>query len=111
MDTKEKVCKIIKRAKELIATDDQWCKNTSAMNIFGLRVQSNDPEACRFCAVGATWRAAHELDMRGDAPFAISALDKATPFSMVYLNDAEPTKLADVHAAFDLAMSNQGCQG
>lgn len=50
---------IIKRALELIRSG--WAKKTEARNARGVEVDPIDPEAVRFCAVGAIKRAAHDL--------------------------------------------------
>lgn len=68
---------LLREARDLIADRLHWTRGTYARNIDGKPVNAHDPEACRFCAVGAVQRvfALRELsiyDTDGGSPYALA---------------------------------------
>ena len=52
---------IIEGALHLLSEEEHWTRCSLARNSEGEPCSVWDPEAVRFCAVGAMWRAAYEL--------------------------------------------------
>lgn len=51
---------IFKRAKEILEVPGVWTRHVLARARCGTPVGFEDPEACKFCAVGAIYRAVNE---------------------------------------------------
>lgn len=52
---------IVARARELVADEKSWCQKTHFLNGVGVPCRVGDPDAARFCAFGALYRATWEL--------------------------------------------------
>ncbi len=52
---------IIQRAREIINDEQHWCRGSYARGKAGISVAVNDPDARRYCAMGALLVAASEL--------------------------------------------------
>ncbi len=52
---------IIQRAREIISDEQHWCRGSYARGKAGISVAVNDPDARRYCAMGALLLAASEL--------------------------------------------------
>jgi hypothetical protein len=75
---------IVTRARQLISDPARWTQGELAKRKNGLPIEPSDPDAYRFCAVGALTRAAS--DLTGDF-FAADAL--ATEVHVALLSFAE----------------------
>ena len=51
---------VLARARELIRTEDRWLQHRFAVDEYGIRVDTWDERACRFCLIGALRRASFE---------------------------------------------------
>lgn len=107
-------CDVLKKAKEIIATEDKWCKHNAAQNVDGNKVAYTNDAACRFCSIGALWKATFDLGSSAvNLNTSIDALDKAVGIDnagIVGFNDRSDTKLEDVHRVFDKALAALECQ-
>lgn len=68
---------ILRAARALIDTPEKWAKRYYAYDAHGFTVDPESPGACRFCAVGALYRAGNTL--RVSESDAEQALGKAVP--------------------------------
>lgn len=60
---------VVERAYQLMR-DMGWSRGAFARNSIGDTVSTADGEACAFCAGGALWRAALELEAFGDGRYS-----------------------------------------
>jgi hypothetical protein len=81
---------VIQRAREIISDEQHWCRGSYARGKAGISVAVNDPEARRYCAMGALLLAASELSSN-DATASSLAYDIAKIVSptgsLVFVND------------------------
>ena len=81
---------IIQRAREIISDERRWCRGSYARGKAGISVAVNDPDARRYCAMGALIVAASEL-CSDDAAASSLARDIAKIVSptgsLVFVND------------------------
>lgn len=88
---------VLKRALKILSNRGSWTKEVGARNKANESVSSYDPNACKFCAIGAVYRAAHELGVNsalmGDD--VIDFCEEFLPVNFVSVhefNDAQKTK-------------------
>jgi hypothetical protein len=100
---------IIRRAREIISEPDSWTQGESARNRSGEGVGAADYAACRWCAWGALYKAAYEMDLPGETyKRADAAADLLPPawegfFDLVVINDT--LGHAAVLSLFDKALA------
>lgn len=99
MNTRE----ILIGARERIARG--WAQGNFAYNAEGDRVGSSDPEACKWCVVGAIYATTDRPFLRQDAMSAVAVHSKTG--ALPIWNDAPERTQADVLAAFDRAIEAQ----
>lgn len=90
---------VLKAARELISTPERWVQGPFAVDRQGLSVSPLSPDACAFCAIGATWRIAGtgDADSGADRELDITLGGQlANGF-----NDAEGRTHAEVLDLFD----------
>ncbi|MFM7009061.1 MAG: hypothetical protein ACKO0Z_06960 [Betaproteobacteria bacterium] len=51
---------VLKRSREIITDPKNWTQYTMARNDIGDKTSYDDPRACKFCAMGAIYKASHE---------------------------------------------------
>ncbi len=81
---------IIQRARDLISDQQRWCRGSFARGKAGASVPVNDPEARRFCAMGALMLAANEIcnDPTDACNLAHEIAKTISPTgSLVFVND------------------------
>ena len=93
---------VLRRARDLIANEQNWCKGSFARSWFDVPVLPQSTFARRFCAIGAIMRAGRELPMRTQD--ACLALQRQTMQPVEDWNDDPARTHADVIAAFDAAL-------
>jgi hypothetical protein len=93
---------ILRRARDLIANEQNWCKGSFARSWFDVPVLPQSTFARRFCAIGAIMRAGRELQLQ--TPDACLALQRQTMHPVEDWNDDPARTHADVIAAFDAAV-------
>jgi hypothetical protein len=98
---------LIQRAREKLADPKHWTKHTSARDLHNLPVDYTDPDACRFCIIGAL---AASTGKPGEYHAAHKIMSKLVPSHygrrLSAFNDAENTQHADVLALFDRAIAS-----
>jgi hypothetical protein len=92
---------VLRRARDLIADEQRWCKGSFARSWFNISVPPYSL-ARRFCAIGAIMRAGYELQLRIEE--ACLALQKQTGRPVEEWNDNPARTHAAVVAAFDAAV-------
>lgn len=93
---------ILIAARAVIGEPKAWIKGMNARAADGIEVDSHDPNAVCFCALGAVNRVTERF---GDGHCARDALREAiNDFSIDNWNDDPETTHADVLAAFDKAI-------
>ena len=90
---------VLRRARELIADEQRWCRRTYARGWRGIPVPVQSAGAHRFCALGAIMRAGGELGLPIDD--AHSVLEWQTVRPVQDWNDDPVQSHRDVVAAFD----------
>lgn len=89
---------VLKRAAQVIAEPERWCKSQMARNSDGNPVEPESPNAVCFCAFGAIRRAYLELDMVVEASclrlVESEAMRLAAPggFGFLHFNDKSTHK-------------------
>jgi hypothetical protein len=97
---------IIQRAREIISDEQHWCRGSYARGKAGISVAVNDPDAHRYCAMGALLLAASELS--SDETIASSLAHDIAKIvsptgSLVFVNDHYGHSA--VLSLFDVAMA------
>jgi hypothetical protein len=94
---------VLRRARDLLAKEQRWCKGSFARTWFNIPVPPHFALfARRFCALGAIMRAGRELQLRTQD--ACLALQRETVQPVEGWNDEPERTHADVIAAFDAAV-------
>ena len=93
---------VLRRARDLIANEQNWCKGSFARSWFNVPVLPQSTLARRFCAIGAIIRVSRELQLR--TKDACLALQWQTVQPVEVWNDAPARTHADVVAAFDAVL-------
>ena len=52
---------VIERARQLISDEQHWCRGAYALGKRGASISFSHPNAVRFCAMGALFKAAFEV--------------------------------------------------
>lgn len=105
--------RILAEARDLIASG--WCKGASARTINNREIGWGDPQACKFCVLGAFDRvqfgtgsySRHQTEDMFLARIRLSrVLGNTDQFviRIVEVNDAPKTKKEHIYTAFDLAI-------
>lgn len=99
----------LKLAKSYIDTPEKWIKRELAMDASGQSVLSIDSDACKFCAVGALFRAEYKLDMSLLDDMKNAIYDLGIPIlndnGIMRFNDDPLTTHTDVMQVFDYAIN------
>jgi hypothetical protein len=93
---------VLRRARDLIANEQNWCKGSFARSWYNVPVLPQSTFARRFCAIGAIMRAGRQLRLR--TRDACLALQWQTVQPVEVWNDAPARTHAEVVAAFDAAV-------
>jgi len=94
---------ILIKAKAVIANPDNWIQNSMAQGIDGWQTSVSDPQACKFCSVGAIYKV--NGSMNSVTELARIALEKNTGgLSLDMFNDTHTHQ--EVMALFDTAIKN-----
>lgn len=84
------------KAYELLNTPDKWCKESLALTKDGEEVLANDPNAVKFCIVGAIQKC-----YLNNAPSfyfkLLNYIDNKHSLSVGMFNDLETTTYEDVY--------------
>lgn len=51
------------KAYEVIDSPEKWCQGRYALDNMAASVSHNSPSACKWCLVGAIWKAYHKIDI------------------------------------------------
>lgn len=102
---------LLKKAKALISDPNAWIRGHAGTDKSGLPVRANHPDACRWCALGALWKAA-DYDTREaiyceivDAEVCLeSALGVSLITGIARYNDDPETTHTDVMSLYDRAI-------
>lgn len=95
---------ILRAAREKIADPARWRKGWYASDVNGVDCYGHDPEACRWCAIGAIQAVVGDPDT-DQAPSR--ALRSAAGVGAHYFNDKPSTTHSDVLSLFDRAIAAQ----
>ena len=99
---------VLRRARELIATPEQWTQGVAARDDGGASVAYMDPEACKFCMLGAVWRAGADAGIgaltEGVGARAEATLRASVRGHLADFNDHPKRRHATVLKAFDRAI-------
>ena len=71
----KRVLQVLRRTRELIANEANWCIGAWAREKDGTSTGADDDDACRWCLVGATKKAITELRIERDAEFHSISVD------------------------------------
>lgn len=102
---------ILRNARQVIATENQWTQGRYARTRAGSPVTHQDPDAVCFCAVGALRRAEpdHTDAREAAARFLFLAVNDgrkpADHIQIPVFNDNPKTEHADVIRAYDRAIA------
>lgn len=100
MKTSQLLKKVIK-----VLEENKWTKGALARNKYRHKVSYINPNACRFCAVGAMSKAGLSGDNRELLNNYFSSVFPDMP-SLVFFNDRPETKKTDVISFFYRAMNH-----
>jgi len=88
-------------ARAKISDPANWIKGYFANDEHG-DVLYNDPDACRFCALGAVWHLGVSSDLEVEADRMLDKAAKARGFdSVIHYNDAPTTTHEDILSLYD----------
>lgn len=94
---------VLVQAKELISTEEKWTQGAYGRQADGTLISFTDPRACRFCTMGALFRAsAEDMDGFDGANRALSQAIGTRSIGIVAFNDSHTH--AEVMAMFDKAI-------
>lgn len=88
--------------RELLADEDRWCQGSVAKNKWGVSVDVNAPNACRWCLAGAIAKQLPKATYSWEdlEPYAL-LLGFQSAWLLTGFNDSELTSHADVLARID----------
>lgn len=88
--------------KDILTDESKWHKGDLAVNSKGVDVSPDDPDACKFCLLGALKKAYG--DNEEEYPKKLSNLYEANNFEgIIGFNDHPSTTFADVMALVEKA--------
>ncbi len=80
--------KVLKRTREIIANEQHWTKDTYARRTDNTGTNFEDPQACKFCFLGAVRRAVFDLALlylgMDSTLVRESVASKAVPFAIYF---------------------------
>lgn len=98
---------LLKEARARIDRRDHWTKNVLARDAFNQPIHATDPEACKFCIVGALNAGDPDAEVKGRAQYLLT---KALPYvgneGLTSFNDGVYTTHKDILSLFDKAIGD-----
>lgn len=97
---------ILRAARELLSDPTRWCKAAMARTEEGIKVEPDDPRACRWCSYGAIRKVCGELRSIDTEELISGVCQLRTGgYGFVTFNDRSGTSHKDVMDLFDAAIA------